>query len=553
MSTIPTPELTQEYLAWQKQRLLASLNHFKRAISDPTGLLADLYLFHWLRREVAQPFRMTLLVSSYPNFERELTGLLLASPGPSDYIQAVISYWLARPTADDPRHRNIQRLLADHDNQPSKAGEGIIAQWRQLGKFQQSYQESIRQIQARQKLIAEAVGGGDDQQRLALVDRLPKGFSGGDSFEKMGIIPNMACHQNCRHCMFVWRPPLKKTPDPGLLFQHLNSKTANILFTGGDLGKRMAEFYRAIVEMKNIGVFAILLNGALAVSLAEADSLFLQIQKALKGRPNHFPPARVTLQISFDEYHQEIGANDKGEVWEKIPVVNIANLVVRSIFYPEVQFVLLHKQNRLNFSDNLYKFGVFARLSRTLAALGSPIESINWQTSPRTKADPVSPDRMGGVIRDTVFTLKGYPENPIHMMSSSIDAYGRAILLDPSEYINERAYLKQIIEQGPPPGEYFDIDPMVWYDGSVTLFAAAHLWLGNLYADGDRVFHRYRKDPLLWALKKFDPALLNYYSELSNDLEILIKSATGPHHLFHQLTESAPMRLHMTKRLIANL
>ncbi|MBF0380361.1 MAG: hypothetical protein HQL69_05035, partial [Magnetococcales bacterium] len=185
-----------------------------------------------------------------------------------------------------------------------------------------------------------------------------------------------------------------------------------------------------------------------------------------------------------------------------------------------------------------------------LTEMGHPITSIDWQTSPRKKADPINPSHKGGVIRDVIFNLKGFSDKPIHMMSSTIDAYGRAALLDPSEYINERDYLDQILTDGPPDNDQFDIDPMVWYDGSVTLFSASHLWIGNLVEEGELVFARHNRDPLLQALQRFDHSLLKYYSEVANDLETLINRSTGPHFLFHQLTRSAAIRLHLTKRLI---
>jgi hypothetical protein len=43
--------------------------------------------------------------------------------------------------------------------------------------------------------------------------------------------------------------------------------------------------------------------------------------------------------------------------------------------------------------------------------------------------------------------------------------------------------------------------------------------------------------------------LLPFYAEVRDDLEQQISLATGPHHLFHVLTEDAQVRLHMTRRL----
>ncbi|MBF0357657.1 MAG: hypothetical protein HQL70_03550 [Magnetococcales bacterium] len=531
MNTPPASPLANEYLAWQQRRLKEALQLFTNSHQDPYGLLVDIYLFAWLHREIQPPFRAVVLSLVLKESTPELTKIILTNSSTTTYIKELVKF------------RNRSDGL-------SVSSDEICDQWQKLNIFNHSYNESVRQIQTKQKLRSKEVGGELDQERVALVDGLPDNFASNRPFAKVGFIPHMSCPANCRHCMFVWRQPMKSLPDPAPLLKIINAETSNILFTGGDLTQHMPEFYRAIKEMGDIGLFAILLNGSIATSRTGAEALLQAIRQALKNRPKGFLAAEVILQISFDEYHQEIISDENGQLKERIPVANIANLLISSLNYPEIKLVLLHKQNRLNFSDNIVKYGVFSRLSKTLSSMGHPIASISWQTSPRVKADPVNPGVEGGVIRDVFFTLQSHPDQTIQMMSSSIDAYGRAALLDPSEYINERNYLEHVLTNGPPAGDGFDIDPMVWYDGSVTLFSATHFWIGNLYREPEKVFARYKKDPLLAAINRFDPTLLQYYSQLHNDMKSLVKRATGPHHLFHQLTESAAMRLHLTKRLI---
>lgn len=93
---------------------------------------------------------------------------------------------------------------------------------------------------------------------------------------------------------------------------------------------------------------------------------------------------------------------------------------------------------------------------------------------------------------------------------------------------------------------------MFWFNGWVTLFNAVHLCMGDLYNDGvDTILARQRKDPLIHALHLFDRRLPQLYAEVRDDLDALIHKATGPHHLFHMLTEYSDVRLHLTRRLIA--
>ena len=135
--------------------------------------------------------------------------------------------------------------------------------------------------------------------------------------------------------------------------------------------------------------------------------------------------------------------------------------------------------------------------------------------------------------------------------SSTIDGYGRAELLDEGETVKERELLVEVLAKGPAAGERFDTDLMFWFNGWVTLFNAVHVCLGDLYEDGaDKVLARLRKDPMSQALHVFDRRLPQLYAEIRDDLEPLIDKATGPHHLFHMLTEESEVRLHMTRRLI---
>ena len=149
------------------------------------------------------------------------------------------------------------------------------------------------------------------------------------------------------------------------------------------------------------------------------------------------------------------------------------------------------------------------------------------------------------------FILDKYKNAPVLLTSSTIDGYGRAALLDEWETIKEKDLLQQVVTQGAPAGESFDIDMMLWFNGWVTLFNAVHICLGDHYKDGmDTIMARQRKDPLSHALNKMDRVILKLYGEIRNDLDKHIAAATGPHHLFHVLTEEPEVRLHLTRRLI---
>jgi hypothetical protein len=240
-----------------------------------------------------------------------------------------------------------------------------------------------------------------------------------------------------------------------------------------------------------------------------------------------------------------------GRLKERIPVAKIANIVECAPRHAEIQLCLLHKQNALSFSMDLFRRGVFGRLAQELGRRGHQLRILGSAPSPRLKRHPSEPGRSGRVVKDASFVLERYPERPILLTSSTVDGYGRASLLDEGETVKERDLLWQVLEGKAPAGEGFDTDLMFWFNGWATLFSAVHVCLGDLYADGiEVILARHRKDPLTSALGRFDLRLLSLYAEVRDDLEQRIAVATSPHHLFHVITEDAEARLHMTRRLI---
>lgn len=362
----------------------------------------------------------------------------------------------------------------------------------------------------------------------------------------------MGCPQTCRHCMFIFRPLMKNTSEPETLFKMVDELTHSVLFTGGDLTQHLDHFYHAISSMPRVSTFAILLNGDFADSRDITYDIMEKMARAIRRRPVTWSKAKVMLQISFDEFHQEVVVDRKGQLKERIPVTKIANIVETAPkFSDEIQLCLLHKQGHLNFSMELFQKGVFARLARELGRRGQQIQILSTAPSSRLKRNPQNPEQPAQLIKDASFVLSKYPNVPLMLTSSTIDAYGRANTMELHEAVNERDLLKQMLEGKGTAGESFDKDLMFWFNGWATLFSAVHICLGNVFEDGmDIIRQRQAKDPLSSALHQFDLRLLDYYAECHDDLQQIIEKSTSPHHLFHTITEDADTRLHMTKRLL---
>lgn len=517
--------------------------------------MSYLYAWYWLRHNVHTNY-MPQVLESFRGAKFGFLMDLLLRDTPQKFIEGYIQHW--QSSNEDLKQRAELLILLNHRNNNSQLlAEDMFSIWQSFSLFTENYMVQFKQVSREERDRYAGMLGTEDLERLVLVDALPDVDFTGETprYSKLGVIPAMGCPQTCRHCMFTWRPPRGKNENPEQVFEIINQHTDSVLFTGGDLTKQLDYFYLAIRTMSHIKNFALLLNGDFANSAKETNEIMGKMAEAIKQRPKKWPKAKVLLQISFDEFHQEVYVDKKGLLAERIPVAKIANIVERYPKYAgQIQLALLHKQTNLNFSHDVLKKGVVARLAAELASRGYQMQVMDMQPSPRLKVNPAKPQEKDKVLKDVTFILDKHKNAPILLTSSTIDGYGRAALLDEWETIKEKDLLQQVVTQGAPVGESFDIDMMVWFNGWVTLFNAVHICLGDHYKDGmDKIMARQRKDPLSHALNKMDRRILDLYAEIRNDLTKQIEVATGPHHLFHVLTEEPEVRLYLTRRLIEEM
>jgi hypothetical protein len=555
-------DLERHFLPAMRQRFKAEVNRLtggamrQLLAADPDAddlafLLSYVYAFEWLRREVHPHYRPQVVAPFRTGGRGFLMDLLVDAEDPAGFVRSFVERMIGLSDTALRERQQAMRLLHGSGDDIERLVERVLAAWRALGLLDRSYSAAYRDLARAERERYGGMLGAADRERLTLVDSLPDHSGPVPAFAKLGVIPAMGCPQTCRHCMFIWRPPMRNVPDPGELYRLVAAHTDSVLFTGGDLTRHLHHFVRAIREMQAVSTFAILLNGDFATDRATTENVLREMAAAVRGRPGSWQPARVLLQVSFDEFHQEILTDADGVLRERIPVAKIANIVECAPAHAEIQLCLVHKQTALNFSMELFSRGVLGRLFEELGRRGHQVQVVAASPSPRLKEHPLEPGRTGRVVKDASFVLARFPDRPILLTSSTIDAYGRAALLDPGETVNERAQLRRMLEADDAGGETFDTDLMFWFNGWATLFSAVHLCLGNVYDDGaDRVLARHRKDPLTVALGRFDRRLLGYYREVRDDLEDLVERATGPHHLFHALTEDPVVRLHMTRRLV---
>lgn len=567
-SVVSAPDqaaLEPRYLAAMRRRFKAEVNRMtggamRQLLADQPDAerlsfpLSYLYVFHWLCRDIPDRAYRRAVLSAFKGAKRAfLMDLLADSADARGFVRGYIEQLSSAEFDTRVQRHQLLELLVRAGNDPERLTARLLGVWEGLGLLRDSYAVAYRDLGREERERYGDMLGSQDLERLALVDAMSDTASVHSRFDKLGVIPAMGCPQTCRHCMFIWRPPMRNTPDPEPLFATVNGLTESLLFTGGDLTRHLDGFIRAIGTMDRIRTFAILLNGDFANDRKVTDQTLKAMVAVIRSRPKSWAKAEVLLQISFDELHQELIVDRNGKLKERIPVAKIANIVECAPRYPEIQLCLLHKQNALNFSMDLFKAGVFGRLARELGRRGHRVRILSSAPSPRLKRHPSEPGRTGKVVKDASFVLTRYPDRPILLTSSTVDAYGRGSLLDEGETVKERDLLRLVLEGKAPRGEGFDTDLMFWFNGWATLFSAVHVCLGDLYADGiETILARHRKDPLTKALGCFDLRLFTLYSEVRDDLEQRISAATSPHQLFHVVTEDAEVRLHMTRRLIGN-
>ncbi len=562
-ASAPADPLEALYLAGLRRRFKNEVNRLtggamrERLAAEPDAgdlafLLSYLYAFHWLRHHV-DPGRRPAMLASFRGARHGFLMDLLDQPADAEaFVRGYLAAMLAPTRAHLAESASLRRLLEREAGDGDRLVARVLRLWQGLGLLDRAPAEAYRAIGRQERARYAGMLGPEDRERLALVDALPDPAAGPVRFAKVGVVPTMGCPQTCRHCMFVWRPPMREVPDPQGLLDTVGRHSDSVLFTGGDLSRHLDLFERAIASLAPVRTFAILLNGDFAVDPQTTARALGAMAAAIRSRPRAWPEARVLLQVSFDEFHQEVTLDKRGRLRERIPVAKVANVVECAPHHPEIQLCLIHKQTPLNFSEDVFRQGVFGRLAEELGRRGHPIQILAAAASPRSKRNPLDPRHTGAVLKDASFVLARHPDRPILLTSSTVDGYGRAALLEEGEVVRERELLERVLREGPPEGEAFDTDPMLWLNGWVTLFSAVHVCLGDLYRDGaERVFARLRKDPLTAALRHFDRRLLALYAEVRGDLEARLSAATGPHHLFHQLTEDAEVRLHMTRRLMA--
>jgi hypothetical protein len=561
-------KLCAAYIESKRDRLkhiLYRLNHRELASKleyHPHGtmikeIILYFYCYKWLRRFVHPRYYDKVIFQSRHKTYDFLVDILIHSSDEEQFLKNYILHCSKPEYVTQAPHNFKAKLFYEyHNNNLNSCVSEILSVWSRLGYLMDTEAHQIAEEARTQHRIYDDIYSDNDKERLSIIDRLQCHHNSDDSlcFEKLALIPTFKCSTGCRHCLFIWRPGLKKLYEKTKLFDLVNNHAKNVLFTGGDLTQYCEDFFNAIKMMSAVENFAILLNGRFADTKEKAEQFMESINAALKERKRKgWKNAFITVQISFDEFHQEVLIDRKGKFYERVSVSNIVNIMESSSAFDSISVVLLHKQNPYNFSDALINKGVFARLAHECSQRKRRIKIITCAASPIQKIHPVSGKKTCSMITDIHFLLSNGHEKVFTLNSSLVESLGRARFLESTEYVSAEN-IRDYSASGRIEGEKFDSDLMLWYNGWVTTFAAPHLILGNLFDDNfGTILTRWYKDPLLGYLKNFNPKLIYFYKEIASDYEQVYAESSSHVNLFTNIIRSSAVRLYLTKRILIDL
>ncbi|MGB1092731.1 MAG: hypothetical protein ACPGYX_11445, partial [Oceanobacter sp.] len=237
ISAAAQQDVEQAYLTSQRQRfkvevvrltkggmaeILTKHGHSQDEAALLGFLMSYVFAWHWLQRNIHADYQAQVLQSFMKGKQGFLMQMLLDSESSETFIRDYFNHWLQN--TGSAQSQQVQWLVQHHGS-IDNAVATVQKLWDQLGLLQQDFKEGYKDLAREEKERYAGMLDDADKERLALVDAMPD-VELAPQFDKMGIIPAMGCPQTCRHCMFIFRPMMKKDEqDSKSLYQHVNGLT----------------------------------------------------------------------------------------------------------------------------------------------------------------------------------------------------------------------------------------------------------------------------------------------------------------------------------------
>ncbi len=189
----------------------------------------------------------------------------------------------------------------------------------------------------RHKIARKEMYGDIEKERIDLVKRSSRYLKFMEEIEFLA--PNIAiyvstfrCNSNCRHCQIIDRGMTRRF-DAKKLQEWIDwcvaSGKQQIHITGGEVFayEDSMKDVLYILEHSPLPV-SINTNAFWAKSLDDARKMIRKLWEAISKQPHQYykEPPRLHIQMSADEFHQEVLADGNGMLKERLDIGNIINV-----------------------------------------------------------------------------------------------------------------------------------------------------------------------------------------------------------------------------------
>ncbi|OQX86681.1 MAG: hypothetical protein B6D55_05505, partial [Candidatus Omnitrophica bacterium 4484_70.2] len=409
-----------------------------------------------------------------------------------------------------------------------------------------------------------------EKERKSLIEKfeelLPH-FVNEVSFKELVILPTKRCSRRCPHCYVLknstekkenWKSDLKE-----ILKIAEKEGIGNICISGGEpLEFALEDTLSILREIPSSFNIILTTNCFWAKDISSTRKILRKIWKVVKKRK--VQNYKLTLQISCDSFHQKVFVNQKGKIYENIPVRNIANVIqvitdlgIGVKEYPGIgvnilicmdnlsnKFFTIFEEVELELQKRGYSFSIVP--SDGLALSGDLYNKL------KEALDNLQCEKL-------VVNVLSSKYQYINIIKHLVIPQGKALLLAPFEIYLSESYLerniKKIIEGKKPYRNvalvwYFDIEKrrIFTLDSAVcvSVFSA-----GNLEEESaEKIVEFLKRDILLYAIHSYLGLVYGLAKEANPHIERIAKRLFNLRTIAFLLIESPSLRLYLTKRLI---
>lgn len=460
-----------------------------------------------------------------------------------------------------------RRIKIEHAINIEELKMQLISSLDEMGLTEEKQKERAKWLAKKTKRNFNSIGARKDLERRELVRK----FSEFVSF-KDALIPDLdlfqialtrRCIAGCRHCQLVQRGAdgrLKGEARTRQLERFIeiaeeDERFRRIALVGGEIFDHDFAVEDTLFVLRNSKIpVSLQTNANFADSLEDADRVIGKIHEAAShkfGTEYANGEVAVAIQISMDMFHQEIISDKYGNLRQRIPVQNIANILqIVAEKYPQIgiqincmfepEYIQQRNELKLELKSRGYLLGEYDERESFAITNGEGDREI-----------------YDSLIKVVLLDLERKPisDHYFQIQMDFVNKIGWATLLRDFEYLrNYRLtplFISGMSDIAFPPQAVAIAD-----DGSVNLYSIfLDTWsVGNVNEeDLIDVLRLAKDDPLLNFLEGDAHGLLLLTLEVEPDFIEDVRSEPNPLSIIFKILESPSRRLYLTKLLIIDM